>query len=283
MPPSIAEQHAFLDLAKSFSFAACRDLIGKDVAYVNCQPSGRWTVLHQSCYMGDEGMVSYLLERGADITVVTRDGETPKQVATGRGHPGCAKLIDDSTVATGKNKGKNKSSGSPAGGAPAPKSQKVTMKNGKAQIKFDSSGAAASGKMVVKGQAAVDASCPIGADTHVYEADDDDVYDCLLNQVDIATNANKYYILQLLETDNAPKQYYTWTRWGRVGEELNKQNALLGPQSLDEALKEFNKKFKEKTKNAWADRESFVKHDKKYQLVERDYGAKDGDSSDEDD
>jgi hypothetical protein len=41
---------------------------------------------------------------------------------------------------------------------------------------------------------AVDTSCPIAADVHVYEADDDDVYDALLNQTDIATNANKYYI-----------------------------------------------------------------------------------------
>ena len=39
-----------------------------------------------------------------------------------------------------------------------------------------------------------------------------DVYDALLNQTDIATNANKYYIIQLLETDDASKNYYTWNR-----------------------------------------------------------------------
>jgi hypothetical protein len=245
MPPSIAEQHAFLDLAKSYRFDKVRELINKDISYVNAQPSGRWTALHQACHQGDTFTVQFLLDRGADIKVTTRDGETPKAVAEGRGHAACAKLIDEATIQTGKNKGKSKANAAP-GGAPAAKSQKVSMKGGVAQVKFDASGAAASGKQVVKGQAAVDASCPIAPDTHVYEADDDDVYDALLNQVDLEVNANKYYIIQLLETDASPSQYYTWNRWGRVGEELNKQNQLLGPMDLDAALKDFNKKFKDK-------------------------------------
>jgi len=274
--PSIAEQHLFLDYAKRYDFKKVIELCDQDIGYVNAQPSGRWTALHQACHQGDTSTVEYLLAKGADIKVTTRDKETPRDVAVSRGHSACAKLLDEA-VATSPAKGKGKSKASSAAAAPAPKSQKVAMKKGVAQIKFDASGAAASGNQVVKGQAAVDASCPIAADTHVYEADDDDVYDALLSQVDISTNANKYYIIQLLETDDAPKQYYTWNRWGRVGEEKNKQNQLLGPMSLDAAVDDFQKKFKDKTKNAWADRADFVKHDKKYQLLERDYGGSDDD------
>ena len=227
MPPSLADQHAFLDHAKSYNFVKVRELVGKDIEYVNCQPSGRWTAMHQACHQGDTHTVEFLLARGADITVTTRDKETPKMVATSRGHSACVKLIDEATVTKGKNKGKSKAS-TAAAGAPAPKAQKVSMKKGTAKIQFDASGASASGKQVVKGQCAVDASCPIANDVHVYEADDDDVYDALLNQTDIAVNANKYYILQLLETDASPSQYYCWNRWGRVGEEKNKQ-ACISP------------------------------------------------------
>ena len=276
MPPSLAEQHTFLDHAKAYDFVKVRALVDQDISYVNCQPSGRWTALHQACHQGDAHTVEFLLARGADITATTRDGEAAKDIATSRGHHACAKLIDESTIATGKNKGKSKASASPSGG-PAPKSQKVSMKNGVAQIKFDATGASASGTQIVKGQCAVDSACPIAADLHVYEADDDDVYDATLNQTDISVNANKYYILQVLETDALPHQYYTWNRWGRVGEERNKQNQLLGPMSLEEALKDHKKKFKDKTKNEWADRSDFVKHDKKYQYIERDYGAEQDD------
>ena len=37
-------------------------------------------------------------------------------------------------------------------------------------------------------------------------------YDALLNQTDIANNHNKYYIIQLLETDASPARYYCWNR-----------------------------------------------------------------------
>ena len=45
-------------------------------------------------------------------------------------------------------------------------------------------------KQVVKGRAAVDASCPRADECHVYE-ERDDVYDALLNQTNIANNNNK--------------------------------------------------------------------------------------------
>ena len=133
-------------------------------------------------------------------------------------------------------------------------------------------------RQVVKGFAAVDASCPIAEQAHVYHEGPKAVYDALLQQTDIANNNNKYYIIQLLEADGPTKQYWAWNRWGRVGEERGYQNALRGPMSLAEAKKDFEKKFWDKSHNEWAERARFKTNPKSnsgghYTLIERDYGA----------
>ena len=76
-----ALQHAFLDYAKHFQFDEVRKLVEQDNAYVNCQPDGRWTALHQACLKGDEDMVQFLLDNGADVSLKNPEGETPKEVA----------------------------------------------------------------------------------------------------------------------------------------------------------------------------------------------------------
>ncbi len=53
------------------------------------------------------------------------------------------------------------------------------------------------------------------SDYHVY-TDDDGPWDFTGNQTDVGNNNNKFYILQLLESNNG-KMYQTWSRWGRVG------------------------------------------------------------------
>ncbi|KAI5109210.1 poly [ADP-ribose] polymerase 3, partial [Silurus meridionalis] len=102
-----------------------------------------------------------------------------------------------------------------------------------------------------------DSLCPL-SDSEVYED-----YDCMLNQTNIGNNNNKFYLIQVLMYGN---QYYCWTRWGRVGEAG--QNNLAGPSKVDDATKNFEKKFKDKTKNNWSDRDSFVSHAGKYTLIE---------------
>lgn len=72
--------------------------------------------------------------------------------------------------------------------------------------------------------------------------------------------------------------YKTWTRWGRVGE--HGQNAVLGDNSLDDAMRQFEKKFKDKSGHTWADRLSGPKKNK-YTFVERNYEQ--DSSEDEDD
>lgn len=46
-------------------------------------------------------------------------------------------------------------------------------------------------------------------------------------------------------------------------------NSMKGPfHSMDPATKEFTKKFKDKTKNDWSNRDSFTPHTGKYTLIE---------------
>lgn len=62
--------------------------------------------------------------------------------------------------------------------------------------------------------------------------------------------------------------YRTYTRWGRVGE--RGQSAILGSGSFQDALANFDKKFKDKTGLKWDDRGSDSKP-KKYVFVEKSY------------
>ena len=56
-------------------------------------------------------------------------------------------------------------------------------------------------------------------------------------------------------------------RWGRVGE--SGQNAMHGPfNDFDDAEKSFSKKYQDKTKNKWADRDNFKPVPGKYTLLE---------------
>ncbi|NXW65653.1 PARP3 polymerase, partial [Eurystomus gularis] len=116
-----------------------------------------------------------------------------------------------------------------------------------------------------KPPATIDGLCPLSTapGAQVYED-----YDCTLNQTNISANNNKFYIIQLLEHDGA---YSVWTRWGRVGEVG--QSKLMPFASLEAAKKDFEKKFREKTKNSWAARENFVAQLGKYTLIDVQPGA----------
>lgn len=134
--------------------------------------------------------------------------------------------------------------------------------------------------VVVKGSAPVDEYCPINSTAHVY-TEGSDVYDCMLNQTNIGMNNNKYYVIQLLESDSTPRRYWVWTRWGRVG--LAGQNSLQSCYSLDEAKRAFGNKFHDKTKNQWSERDDFEPYPGKYTLLQRDYSADDDDMPDAED
>ncbi|XP_048403741.1 protein mono-ADP-ribosyltransferase PARP3 [Stegostoma tigrinum] len=112
----------------------------------------------------------------------------------------------------------------------------------------------------VKAKAKIDEHCPLSTDTSAKIHED---YDCMLNQTNIGNNNNKFYIIQLIELNGS---YYCWNRWGRVGEVG--QSKLGSPVALNAAVKDFEKKFKDKTKNDWVNRDSFVAHPGKYTMIE---------------
>mmetsp|Transcript_43588 Transcript_43588/g.100454 ORF Transcript_43588/g.100454 Transcript_43588/m.100454 type:complete len:514 (-) Transcript_43588:46-1587(-) len=91
-----------------------------------------------------------------------------------------------------------------------------------------------------------------------------DDYAVKLNQTHINANNNKFYIIQVLEGSDG--KFHAWNRWGRVGEPG--QSKLQPCGNKDAAIREFEKKFREKTQNAWAARASFKPVDGKYSIVE---------------
>ncbi|XP_037787303.1 protein mono-ADP-ribosyltransferase PARP3-like [Penaeus monodon] len=90
-------------------------------------------------------------------------------------------------------------------------------------------------------------------------------YACMLNQTNIGQNNNKFYVIQVAKDK---KNFLCFTRWGRVGEEG--QWNIDTMTKVEDAIKAFEKKFKDKTKNNWADRDNFEPVPKKYTLLEMD-------------
>lgn len=111
--------------------------------------------------------------------------------------------------------------------------------------------------------------CQLASNGHVV-----DDFDCMLNQTNIGYNNNKYYVIQVIESAG---RYYSWNRWGRVGEPG--ANALKGPTTRDSAIADFKKKFQDKTKNKWDERDNFKAHPGKYTLLEM--GEDDEDDDDD--
>lgn len=129
-----------------------------------------------------------------------------------------------------------------------------------------------------KGAAVLDQWIPdnIKSQYHVLQRGDD-VYDAMLNQTNVRDNNNKFFVLQVLESDNH-KTYMVYFRWGRVG--VKGQSKLDGPfHSWDRAIDIFSNKFLDKTKNFWSDRKEFIPHTKSYTWIEMDYGKDDNDSA----
>ncbi|XP_021512719.1 protein mono-ADP-ribosyltransferase PARP3 [Meriones unguiculatus] len=106
----------------------------------------------------------------------------------------------------------------------------------------------------------VDPKCPLSRNPGIQVHEE---YNCTLNQTNIGNNNNKFYIIQLLEEGG---HFFCWNRWGRVGEVG--QSKMNDFASLEDAKKDFMKKFWEKTKNKWEERDHFVAHPNKYTLIE---------------
>ncbi|KAG7313699.1 hypothetical protein KOW79_000079 [Hemibagrus wyckioides] len=131
--------------------------------------------------------------------------------------------------------------------------------------------------MVMKGKAPVDVECKAKlGKAHVY-CEGNDVYDVMLNQTNLQFNNNKYYLIQLLQDDQA-KVYSVWMRWGRVGK-VGQNSLVPCGADLAKAKDVFKKKFFDKTKNEWTQRANFEKVPGKYDLVFMDYRSNDQEDS----
>ena len=112
----------------------------------------------------------------------------------------------------------------------------------------------------------IDKSCPekfMGkVHIHVYNGD---LLWCTLNQTDLETNSNKYYVFQLLKHD-VMNSFFLISRSGRVGYENKKDLKCF--LNEDKAIEEFRKVFYEKTGYLWDDRFGMTKKDGKYCHVE---------------
>ena len=72
------------------------------------------------------------------------------------------------------------------------------------------------------------------------------MYSATLNQSNVSRNNNKYYILQILQSDSNPSQNYFFTKWGRIGN-TNSYNEE-GPMGIEQAIRFYQKKYNEKTR-----------------------------------
>ncbi|KAL2134721.1 hypothetical protein VTI74DRAFT_11041 [Chaetomium olivicolor] len=158
----------------------------------------------------------------------------------------------------------------------------ATTDTAKAQAKEEKKEKKKAERAVGEGQVAkskdalipLDEGCPFVTST-VYIDDSGVIYDASLNQTNASHNNNKFYRIQLLVDPNGV--YRTWTRWGRVGE--RGQTAIPAVGSLDAAMKQFEKKFKDKSGLSWSQRGENPRPGK-YAFVERNY-SEDSDEEDE--
>ena len=86
-----------------------------------------------------------------------------------------------------------------------------------------------------------------------------------LNQTDLETNSNKYYIMQLLKHDTM-NSFFLISRSGRVGYENKKELKCFLVE--EKAIDEFKKIFYERTGYLWKDRFNMTKKEGKYDYVE---------------
>jgi poly [ADP-ribose] polymerase len=85
----------------------------------------------------------------------------------------------------------------------------------------------------------------------------------MLNQTNIGHNNNKFYIIQVIEHQEI---FHVWNRWGRVGE--NGANSVRQYDEVGDAIKDFEKKFQDKTKNQWENRNKFKPVAGKYTMLD---------------
>ncbi|KAG1865517.1 poly polymerase catalytic domain-containing protein [Suillus subalutaceus] len=120
--------------------------------------------------------------------------------------------------------------------------------------------------VVKRGAAPVDPMSGL-VNTHQVYSSAESVWDAMLNQTEVGSNKNKFYVIQLLHPIGNDAQSSLYTRWGRVGE--NGASQIKGPWPSSSAIIEFKKQFKSKSGVAWPQRFGMVAAKGKYTWLER--------------
>ncbi|XP_035898019.1 poly [ADP-ribose] polymerase [Anopheles stephensi] len=110
-------------------------------------------------------------------------------------------------------------------------------------------------KLQVKSGLVVDPDSNLADRAHVYK-NDRVIYNCVLNKVDIQSDKNSFYKLQVLE-DDKQKKYWLFRAWGRIGTTIG-GTKVESYNTADDAMTAFENLFLEKTDNDW------VSHKAKY-------------------
>jgi poly [ADP-ribose] polymerase len=114
----------------------------------------------------------------------------------------------------------------------------------------------------------VDEYCKVNGTLFEYK---DKVYSCILNQTDIDANKNKFYIMQLIKNGSNLTHFMRYGRTGEMGRTTEKVYS-----SEQEAITAFEKQFKTKTGNSWANKE-FTKKEGRYFMTYVSYEKELGD------
>lgn len=126
--------------------------------------------------------------------------------------------------------------------------------------------------VVKRGAAPVDPMSTL-VNTHQVYSNAESVWDAMLNQTEVGSNKNKFYVIQLLHPIGNDTKCCLYTRWGRVGE--NGSSQIKGPWLSFLAINEFKKQFKSKSGVAWPQRFGMVAAKGKYTWLERVFEGED--------
>lgn len=106
--------------------------------------------------------------------------------------------------------------------------------------------------VISKAGAVVDPFVPSSKDYHVILDKEfkfnGNCFSATLNKSDLSHNNNKYYILQLVESDKFPGNIYFFTRWGRVGTPGQKK---FDKVTLDSGIRDFLAKHRDKIRGGY--------------------------------
>lgn len=103
----------------------------------------------------------------------------------------------------------------------------------------------------------------------------DDPYSCTLNQTDLKTNKNKFYIMHAIKANG---QFICYIRYGRIGEVGKIIYDSYSSESS--ATNKFIRQFKSKTGNHWSDKANITPKKGKYYLCDISYDLDDDKNKD---